>query len=263
MKCPRCGHDFEELQHGSIMIDRCTHCRGVWLDPGELNRLETPARRMRCFLARQLIDLLTEAEDDAAWTSHQRLKLAIFFSDIDGFSRITDRMEPEEIAEVLNYYFSRMCQIAEKYGGTIDKLVGDSMLVIFGAPTGTNDEDHALRSVRMAWEMQECMRKLRSEWEQHGIDDPFRIRIGINTGFATVGPIGNEEFMDYTAIGSQVNLAARLESHCLPGKILLDFSTNALIQDEFETVSKGEVRAKGFHYPIKTFEVVGPRAGRQ
>jgi class 3 adenylate cyclase len=101
---------------------------------------------------------------------------------------------------------------------------------------------------------------LREEWQGKGIERPLSIRIGINTGYATVGSFGSHHRLDYTAIGGQVNLASRLEQACRPGGILLSFSTNALVQGEFETEAKGEIEVKGIPRPVKAFEVVRRRS---
>lgn len=223
---------------------------------GELERL---TKRMQYFLSPQLVESLSKEDEDRVWAMSKRVKLTIFFSDIKGFTETTDRMEPEEMSELLNHYLTEMCTIALKHGGTIDKFIGDAIMVFFGAPVATDDKDHALRCVRMAWEMQERMKSLREEWECKGIEAPFSIRVGVNTGYATVGSFGSPERLDYTAIGGQVNLASRLETNSEPGKILISYSTNALIQDEFETESKDEIMVKGIPRPVKTFEVIGPK----
>jgi adenylate cyclase len=128
-------------------------------------------------------------------------------------------------------------------------------VIFFGAPTATTDRDHALRAVRMAVEMQQRMEVLQAKWHQQGFERPFRIRVGINTGQASIGNFGSAERMDYTAIGRQVNLAARLQAQCEPGMILLSRSTWVLVQDEVACTPKGEVHLKGFHQPVKIYEV--------
>jgi len=185
-----------------------------------------------------------------------RRRLTIFFSDIKNFTQTTDRMEPEDLAEMLNEYLTEMTAIAEKYGATIDKFVGDAIMVFFGAPNATNDRDHALRAVRMAMEMQERLKDLRNLWIDRGFEETFEIRVGINTGQASVGNFGCEGRMDYTAIGRQVNMAARLEVNCEPSKILISHTTWSLIRDEIPCVPKGEITVKGFRDPVKVYEVV-------
>jgi len=187
---------------------------------------------------------------------HDRRKLTLFFSDIKGFTEIADTIEPEDLSRILNEYLSEMTGIAERYEATVDKFVGDAMMVFFGAPLATHDRDHALRAVRMAMEMQGRLDELRMKWVAEGIEEPFQIRIGINTGVASVGNFGSKGRVDYTAIGRQVNLAARLQVNCDPGKILISHSTWSLVHTEIECVAKGEIQVKGFHQPVKVYEVV-------
>ena len=186
---------------------------------------------------------------------HDRRKLTLFFSDIKGFTEVADAMEPEDLSRILNEYLSEMTSIAERYEATVDKFVGDAMLIFFGAPLATHDRDHALRAVRMALEMQGRLDELRAKWIREGVEEPFRVRIGINTGVASVGNFGSKGRVDYTAIGRQVNHAARLQVNCEPGKILLSHSTWSLVQDEIPCIAKGEIPVKGFHQPVKVYEV--------
>lgn len=186
---------------------------------------------------------------------HARRKLTLFFSDIKGFSDVADTIEPEELSRVLNEYLSEMTEIAERYEATVDKFVGDAMMVFFGAPTATHDRDHALRAIRMAIEMQARLAELRIKWAREGIEEPFHVRIGINTGVASVGNFGSKGRVDYTAIGRQVNLAARLQVNCDPDKILLSHTTWAMVQDDIPCIPKGEIQVKGFHQPVKVYEV--------
>ena len=194
---------------------------------------------------------------------HDRRKLTLFFSDIKDFAETADHVEPEDLSEVLNDYLSEMALIAERHGGTIDKFVGDAVMVFFGAPNSTTDHDHALRAVRMAVEMQERMAALRHKWLRNGFERPFQVRIGINTGQASIGNFGSKGRMDYTAIGRQVNLAARLQAQCEPGKVLITHSTWVLVQDHVECIPKGEIQVKGFQNPVTVYEVRGLKASPQ
>jgi adenylate cyclase len=211
------------------------------------------------YVASQLASQILAGNYDAA-ERHERRKLTLFFSDIRGFAETADQVEPEDLSAVLNEYLSEMALIGDRYGGTIDKFVGDAIMIFFGAPLSTNDRDHALRSVRMAIEMQERMVTLRERWLREGFERPFEIRIGINTGQASIGNFGSKGRMDYTAIGRQVNLAARLQTHCEPGKILLSHSTWVLVHEQIPCVTMGEIQVKGFQNPVRVYEVVAGRA---
>ena len=163
--------------------------------------------------------------------SSKRKKLTICFSDIAGFTETTDNLESEELTDVLNQYLTEMSAIALSYGATIDKYVGDAMLLFFGDPELKGVREDAKSCVMMAIAMQRRMRDLEREWRNRGLERPFRMRVGISTGFCTVGNFGSRDRMEYTIIGNEVNLAARLQSAAEPGGILLSHETNALVQE--------------------------------
>jgi class 3 adenylate cyclase len=150
-----------------------------------------------------------------------------------------------------------MSAIALQYGATIDKYVGDAMLLFFGDPESRGVKEDAKTCVMMAIAMQRRMRELEQEWRGRGLQQPFRIRIGITTGFCTVGNFGSRDRMDYTIIGNEVNLAARLQSAAEPGGILLSHETNALVQDMVLTEEYPPMTVKGFLRPIKTYKLLG------
>jgi class 3 adenylate cyclase len=206
------------------------------------------------YVAPQLVRKIIEGEVEPVW-GHTRKKLTIFFSDIEDFTQTTDRMEPEDMANLLNEYFSNMNEIIQRYEGTLASIIGDGLYVFFGAPDQTNEKDQAFRCVKMAIDMQKRMTDLQQKWFQEGIENPLRIRCGINTGMATVGGFGSEERREYTAMGMQVNLAARLEAACKPGEILISHSTLALVKDRIKCEAKGQIEVKGFSRPIRVYSV--------
>ena len=184
-----------------------------------------------------------------------RKKLTVFFSDIKGFTEITDRLEPEVLSSLLNSYLNEMSKIALKYGGTIDKFIGDAILIFFGDPESKGDKEDAKACVLMALEMRERMKHLRKLWEDQGISNPLDIRIGINTGFCNVGNFGSEDRLDYTIIGGEVNLASRLESNAEIGQILISHETYALIKKDVICQQKDEINVKGIAHKIQTYQV--------
>jgi class 3 adenylate cyclase len=207
------------------------------------------------YVAEQLAQKVRQGQhDDAALPSRRRLTMV--FSDIVGFSDTADELEPEDLSSLLNEYLAEMTKIAEKYGATIDKFVGDAVICFFGAPTATDDRDQAHRAVQMAVEMNERVAELDDSWRKFGVSRPLRIRIGVNTGLANVGSFGSQRRMDYTAIGRQVNLAARLETSCEPGNVLISHSTYALVNDKIPCVPKGEIHVKGIHHPVKVYSPI-------
>ncbi len=191
----------------------------------------------------------------SAELSHKRTKLTMFFSDIKDFTQFTDASDPEDVAKLLNEYLGEMAQIVRKWGGTIPQFTGDSIYAIFGAPDSKGERGDALACLRMALEMQLKMKVLRENWWNQGIQFPFEIRCGINSGMANVGNYGSEGFMEYSAIGLNTNLASRLEQACPPGEIYLSHTSWALVNDEIACEEVGTIEVKGFHYPIQTYRV--------
>jgi class 3 adenylate cyclase len=182
----------------------------------------------------------------------RRKMMTVVFSDVRGFSGITDSLESEEIFFLLNNYISEMIKIAHKYEGTLNKIIGDGLLIFFGDPIEI--KDHAESAVLMAVDMQKKASELLPQWQEYGHD--LGIGIGINTGFVTVGNIGSEMHRDYTVIGNQVNLASRLESMSGAGQILISHRTKSLIKDLVEVEDMGEANVKGIHGPVKVYSVL-------
>jgi class 3 adenylate cyclase len=178
------------------------------------------------------------------------------FSDIAGFTEIADTLESEELTEVLNNYLTEMSNIALQYGATIDKYIGDGIMIFFGDPDSKGVKNDAVACVRMAIDMQRRMRSLRQEWRGRGMENPFQLRIGINTGFCTVGNFGSEDRMDYTIIGSEVNLAARIQQHAELGEIIIAHETYALVNDEVLADEQPPTTVKGFAKPVRNYRVL-------
>lgn len=216
--------------------------------------LERAHSLIRRYVPEQVVDAVLSDTAEAI-EHHERRKLTIFFSDLVGFTDLSDEMEPEDLAKVLHDYFTEMAAIAKKHDGTVDDLVGDAILVFFGAPDFTDDRDQALRAVRMAVEMQEAMGALNERWTAAGIPETLTVRMGVNTGVATVGNFGSAERTKFTALGKQVNIAARIQSKCEPGKVLIGHTTWLLVRDEITCTAKGELVLKGLRKPMPAYEV--------
>lgn len=217
-------------------------------------RLRLAHGLIRRYVPEQVADAVLSDTPEAI-DRHERRKLTIFFSDLVGFTDLSDEMEPEDLATVLHDYFTEMAAIARRHDGTVDDLIGDAVLVLFGAPDFTDDRDQALRAVRMAVEMQEAMAALNANWASAGIPETLTVRMGINTGIATVGNFGSAERTKYTALGKQVNIAARIQSQCEPGKVLIGHTTWLLVRDEVACTPKGELELKGLRKPMPAYEV--------
>ncbi len=206
-------------------------------------------------LRRYLSPKLTEkilASDHALGIEPQRKMMTVVFTDIRGFSSLTDSLEPEELFYLLNRYFSEMIKIIHLYDGTVNKIVGDGLLIFFGDPIPM--EDHAERALRMSIDMQKKAEDLSDEWGQYGHE--LGVGIGINSGFVTVGNVGSDAYRDYTIIGNQVNVAARLETSAKAGQILISQRTYSLVKEVIKVEEIGGVKVKGIHNPIKTYSVL-------
>ena len=166
-------------------------------------------------------------------------------------------LESEELTSLLNQYLREMSAIALEYGATIDKFIGDAIMLFFGDPETKGPKEDAIACVKMAIAMQQRMRDLQAEWRERGQEHVFQLRIGINTGFCTVGNFGSDDRVDYTIIGNEVNLAARLQSHADLGGILLAHETYSLVKDEVLAEETGTITVKGFPRPVRTHRVVG------
>ena len=164
-------------------------------------------------------------------------------------------MEPEKLAYLINSYLSEMSDIAIEYGGTIDKFIGDAILIFFGDPETEGDQKDAIKCVKMALRMRQRVAELQKEWHAQGISRPLRVRMGINTGFCTVGNFGSDHRLEYTILGSPVNLAARLEAAAEPDTILIAESTRLLIGDIAECTYVQEITPKGFVRPVPVYRL--------
>lgn len=222
-----------------------------------LRKLEDLSLKLARYLPRQVYQSIFEGRQDAR-IGCSRKKLTVFFSDIVGFVSETEGIEPEDFTFILNGYLNRMAQVVSKHGGTLDKFIGDAVLVFFGDPESNGVAEDAAACVWMALEMKEAIVELNREWLAKGIRQGFEVRMGISTGFATVGNFGSDERMDYTIIGKQVNLANRLQAAAQAGEILIGQETWLLVRDLFRCVAKKPVQAKGFERPIQTYAVMGP-----
>jgi PAS domain S-box-containing protein len=218
--------------------------------------LESLSAKLAKYLSKQVYNSIFTGQKDVKVESYRK-NLTVFFSDIEGFTELTDSMEAEPLSKLLNTYLGEMSEIAHEHGGTIDKFIGDGVMIFFGDPETLGEKEDALACVRMALDMRRRIFELREEWVDQGISRYLRVRIGINTGFCTVGNFGSENRLDYTIVGGQVNTTARLESAADPDQILVSHSTYALVKDEILCQPVGEIAVKGIAYPQKTYAVLG------
>lgn len=234
------------IEHGEAVEDQLAD---------QTAQLEDLSSKLAKYLSPQVYQSIFEGRQEAEITS-TRKKLTVFFSDIADFTETADRLESEELTALLNQYLTEMSNIALKHGATIDKYVGDAIMIFFGDPESRGVSEDALACVRMAIEMQARMSELQTVWQEAGISKPLRCRMGIHTDYCTVGNFGSEDRLDYTIIGSGVNTASRLESLAEPGTIIISFETHSQIRDHILCRENGEASVKGIAYPVSTFEVL-------
>ena len=221
-------------------------------------QLETLSTKLSKYLAPQVYASIFQGRQQVEIASNRK-KLTVFFSDIVGFTETTENLDSEELTSILNRYLNEMAGIALKYGATLDKYVGDAIIAFFGDPETRGVAEDAKACVAMAVEMQQRVAELESQWQEGGLERSLRVRMGINTGFCTVGNFGSQDRMDYTIIGGAVNLASRLESAAEPGKILISRETWSLVKDAVIAEEMPPLTLKGFGRPLQVYELLGLR----
>jgi adenylate cyclase len=219
----------------------------------QIREKERLRNRLERFHSPQVIDLILKADQEAKdnFMEPNYLTATILFTDINGFTRLSERLPPSDVNIILNQYFSRMTDIIFRHDGTLDKYIGDGMMAVFGAPIVK--EDDAERAIRAAKEM---VNEMKSLMKDAGDERKFTIRIGINTGWVMAGNIGSPKRMDYTVIGDAVNVASRLESMAQPNQILIGEGTYRLVKDKFNIRAVGPKQVKGKREEIRVYEVL-------
>ena len=222
-----------------------------------MDSLETRTLLIRKTFGRYVSDEVVEQllkSPDALKLGGERKKITMLTSDIRGFTATSERLEPEEVVKILNFYLQYMTDIINSYNGTIDKFMGDGILVLFGAPTSR--EDDAQRAIACAVSMQLAMSEINQQMKAWGFSE-LQMGIGINTGEVVVGNIGSEKRTDYSVIGSPVNLTYRIESYSTGGQILISESTRQETNSIVNIHSQQQVKPKGVKEPITIYEIIG------
>jgi adenylate cyclase len=201
------------------------------------------ATKLAKYLSPQVYDNIFSGEREVRIETYSK-PLTVFFSDIAGFTPISDNLAPRELAEWLNDYLNEMAEICLRYQGTLDKFIGDAVMVFFGDPQTRGPREDAIQCIRMAQEMLAAA-------ERRNI----KIRIGVHSGECVVGNFGSDARMDYTAVGRNVNIAARLETISAHGRILISDATWKLVDGMFSCQPHGEMKLKGLDLPVLTYWV--------
>jgi adenylate cyclase len=206
--------------------------------------------RLKRFLSPQIAELIMSSGDDQVLESHRR-QVTVVFCDLRGFTPFAETAEPEEVMAVLREYHHTLGTLIHKYEGTVERFAGDGVMTLFNDPIQVPDP--SVRAVRMATEMRGQVGEAAIRWRKAGHELGFGI--GVAHGYATLGRIGFEGRFDYAAIGTVVNLAARLCADAKNGQILIDSKVQAAIEDSTATEPAGELLLKGFHRPVRAFNV--------
>lgn len=203
-------------------------------------------------------EVINELQDDPSKLKlgGERRALTMLFADVRGFTKFSEAHEPEEVVGMLNEFLTEMVNVIFQHHGTLDKFVGDEIVTFFGAPGEIHRHDHAVVAVRTAVEMQAMMKELQKKWEDEG-KVPLRMGIGVNTGDVVVGNMGSSRRMDYTVIGDNVNLAARLCSAAGGDEIIISETTYLPVKDIAEVEKLEPISVKGKSKPIPIYRVIG------
>ena len=226
--------------------------RRVQNQVGEIERVN----RLRRYLAPGLVESVLASDQFEANTAVRRRQLTIFFSDIRNFTQMADQLEPEDVKSILDDYLSDMTEVIFRHHGTINKFMGDGIMVFFGDPIP--QVDHQLRAMECAVQMRDKALALQARLHSR-LPAPFWIGMGIHTGIATVGNLGTGQQLDYTAIGSSVNLAARLQGLSLNNEVIASSAVYEPFRDKLVLRNERKETIRGFAHPIQVAEIVAVR----
>src|ERR687889_605808 len=187
----------------------------------------------------------------------ERKHVTVLFADVVDSTGLGERLDPEQVAEIMNGAFAFLNASVTDYGGTVARLLGDAIIAFFGAPVA--HEDDAERAVRAGLDIQAAAREYAEEVRRNYRVD-FEVRVGINTGLAVLASVGDEIKTEYTAMGDTTNLAARMQSAARPGSVLISADTYHLVKELFDFNARGAIEVKGKSAPIETYEVLAPKA---
>jgi adenylate cyclase len=206
--------------------------------------------RLKRFLAPQIAELIISSGDEGVLESHRR-DIAVLFCDLRGFTAFAETAEPEEIMNVLGDFHTCLGRLVHQYEGTLERFTGDGLIVLFNDPLPCAEP--SFQAVQLALEMRAAVEALSARW--HKLGHQLGFAIGIAYGYATLGRVGYEGRFDYTAVGSVVNLAARLCAEAANNQILIDTKVHVAIETVAEVASIGNLTLKGFHRPVRAYEV--------
>ena len=210
---------------------------------------------LKRFLPQQVADGLLAGELDKG---AERRRITVLFADMVGFTNLSETLEPEELAQMLNEYLREMTAVAVSESGTLIDFAGDGVFVIYGAPGAAREEEQAVQAIRTGLGMRDRVGALAAVLRSRGVAVPadLQIRVGVNSGHCTLGVFGSDVMRAYKAVGFPVNVAARLQGAAAPGSILCGFRTYALIEDRVRAVRREPLTVKGATHPVEAWEIL-------
>jgi class 3 adenylate cyclase len=233
------------------ILGRGAFCKDQIID-AQQQELRRSRETIRRYVPRAVVEHIVRG-NTVGVDAPTRRQVTVLFADLVSSTVLADRVEPEVLTQVASDYMTAMGQLVDEQGGTVSEFAGDGLMAIFGAPDEMEPVEQAVSAVRVAQAMQARLPSLNLLWQRIGVTEPVQMRIGINTGVLSVGSFGSEGRMTYTAIGMHANIAARLQSHCEPGQILLSDSSWYLVKERVACEPRGEVQCRGVHYPVRVY----------
>ncbi len=246
-------YQFRRIYQQHITFKARAHQAG-----GRLNTMVSVINKLTRFVPPQIWEPIVKSDSPVS-VSNKRAKITIMFSDIVGFTELSDSLSSDNLADILNTYMHCMTSIADKHGAVLDKFIGDGMVCFFGEPNSRGSRQDALDCVAMAIDMRREMRTLRQKWRLMGFEGLY-IRVGITTGYCHVGNFGSNSRLSYTIIGKEANLASRLESCAGKDQILVSESTYDYICHNYECEHVAAFCLKGIDEKVDAWQVLDPSA---
>ena len=211
------------------------------------NTLQQACERLGKYFPKQMVNQIITNSDDNPLVA-ERKQITVLFADLAGFTSVSDRFEPEAITDILNSFLGKMGELVELHDGILNEILGDGLVVLFGAIDNMKKVDQAINAANLALRMQQAMTELSNRWLDAGFDHNVKLRIGIHQDFATVGNFGSKDIVAFRAVGSGVNFASRLENFSQAGEISVSYPIFAQCREDFEFSTLEEVQFKGFNH---------------
>jgi len=220
--------------------------------------LQQACERLGKYFPKQMVNQII-TNDEKNQLVAERKQITILFADLAGFTSVSDRFEPEAITDILNSFLGKMGELIEQHDGILNEILGDGLVVLFGALDNMNKQQQALNSANLALKMQQAMTELSQQWLHAGFDHNVKLRIGIHQDFATVGNFGSKDLVAFRAVGSGVNFASRLEGFSTAGEITVSYPIFAQCRESFKFSELEEVQFKGFNHKHRVCKLLSLR----